>query len=171
MKGIIYGIREISTGEILYVGSTINFKRRVNAHINNCFNNSGKYPLRVYVYIRGKCDKENFRSMFSIDIIKELEVDTVSELRITERKYIEEISPKYNKNRAYVYEEEYRKENAEYTKSRRELKPEYNEYLIKKTKQFFEDHPDYYKNWVENNREKKREATRRYREKLRNMKK
>lgn len=62
-------------------------------------------------------------------------------------------------------------ENAEYTKSRRELKPEYNEYLIKKTKQFFEDHPDYYKNWVENNREKKREATRRYREKLRNMKK
>ena len=128
MKGIIYGIIEIYTGEILYVGSTsTSLYNRVHNHNYMAFVKLQTSP--IYVYIREKCDREHFSNTFAIEAIKEVEIESKLELRKIERSTIEEINPKFNKNRAYRSEDERKEYHRECSKEWvKTNKSHYNEY-------------------------------------------
>jgi hypothetical protein len=164
MNGIIYGIREKSTGEIIYIGSTTKTlgDRRSN-HLKACFILL-KEDMPVYPYIRERCDKESFPEYFVFEPLFSGEFTDRTEVRKKEREYMEKFCPKCNKNRAYTSREEKAKENRERVKALIDTSSGYKEYQVKKSKEFFQDNPDYYAEWVKNNRDKKREASKRYRE-------
>ena len=160
--GIVYGIKEKANNNIIYVGSTsLKLNERKSRHLTDSFTAKSTSP--VYSYIREHCDKDTFDNCFEFVTLLTVETNNRTELRKLEREQMEKYRPKYNKNRSYVSTEEYAIENRERVKDIRDSSAGYREKCKAQNKQFFIDNPDYYKQWVENNRDKKRAATKRYR--------
>ena len=111
---------------LLYIGSTIDFKKRKREHKSNCYNqNSSNYNLKLYKYIRDN------NIVFDEDLIWNFEQTNIidkTEARKLEGKYITELQPLCNNNVAGRSEKEY-------------------------FKQWYEDNRDYKKQWIENNRD------------------
>lgn len=102
MKGTVYCIREISTKEVLYVGSTKQkIVRRIYNHMHNCF--AKQSDFKIYEYIRSKTDKENFGKFFAFEVLETLDTEDMSEIRIKEREYVERLSPSLNVRKPYLY--------------------------------------------------------------------
>lgn len=85
MRGYIYCIKE--NGNIVYVGSTVNFKKRSAEHMRMGQASNDKYvkkkqPIHRYMYEQGIDN-------FTIEIIDTVEVKDVKELRYVEASYIE----------------------------------------------------------------------------------
>ena len=144
MKGLIYCIKELSTGEILYVGSTTMLLcERKGAHLTMCFAKLRNSPL--YVYIREKCDsRKHFKDIFSFYIIKEVDTDSREELRKIERSVIEELKPRLNTNRAYRSKDDLKNDNKELNmKWRKEHPKEHCERVMKWQKAHYESYREY----------------------------
>lgn len=100
MKGIVYCIKELSTGEIIYVGSTtMPFGQRIYEHKRECFNRI-KGTL-IYEYMREKSNKESFDNVFAFEIIVEHEYNSKQDLLKEERKYMDKFNPKLNIKRPF----------------------------------------------------------------------
>ena len=83
MIGYIYNI--ILKGEVIYVGSTINLTQRIKDHKKKCYGKSSDcYNKQLYQFIRDNCKWDEL----SFEIIKEVEVIDVKELRKMEGEYI-----------------------------------------------------------------------------------
>jgi len=105
-KGLIYTIK---TDNGLYVGSTIDFKKRKGTHKSNIYNeNSHEYNYKLYQNIRENgCD-------LNMEIYKLFPCENDIELRQEEERIRIELNANLNERRAYVTEEgkkEYQKEH------------------------------------------------------------
>ncbi len=126
MIGSIYKIicKDETINEI-YVGSSVNFSKRLSSHKGNCNNEIHKeYNYKVYQFIREHGGWDNW------NMIKIIEVDCEdkNELRYYEQLYISSLNPKLNCHKSYTteedrkeYQKEYRKENYEKIKENREI--------------------------------------------------
>jgi len=93
MKYTFYSINQIDNDEIVYIGSTIDYKRRMRHHKSRCKNENDKeYNKPLYIYIREQGGFNNF----IFDIIDEVECDNKNEALAIENKYINEYKPKSN---------------------------------------------------------------------------
>ncbi len=168
MEGIIYCVRELSTNEIIYIGSTTNLHKRVIKHMSDCFNcNSKSYNKELYRYVRTVVnEKAIFYHYFTFETLyKGIFADT-DELRKAEDDYIGEIKPKYNIIKAYLSEEEYR------LYANEQMKKFYinnHDKVIERCHKCKSKKPEYYSkqhhDWVNNNRERLSNYRKDYRKK------
>ena len=102
--GFIYKIFCESNND-LYVGSTFDLNKRKIQHKSNCYNETRPhYHLKVYKTIRenGGWDK------YKMEIIKTIEVNNITELRVEERKCIESNNCNLN---TYIPNRDYKERN------------------------------------------------------------
>ena len=126
--GYIYSIKFLDS--ILYVGSTINFRKRRTNHIWNCSNiKSKKYGLPIYKYLRAN-NIQLEKDMFEVEIIV-INCKTKNDLRCYEiQLYLEnketvlnELSPlrteeeKKENDKAYNQSEKRKENNKKYKQS------------------------------------------------------
>lgn len=132
MEGIIYCIRDVSSGEIIYVGSTtLQLCKRCAVHLHKCFKDNIDYP--VYKRIRETTDREGFYDHFTFEELYSGEFDDREALRMKEKEYIEEIKPSCNKNSAFVTDDER------------------DEYQVKYRAEWYKNNKDYFKEWNKKN--------------------
>ena len=100
MKYIFYSIKSIDNDEIIYVGTTTNYKKRMIQHKSRSKNENDKeYNKPLYIYIREQGGFNNFE----FDIIEEVECDNKNEALVIENKYIEQYNCKCNKHKPGAY--------------------------------------------------------------------
>lgn len=104
MNGVIYGIKDLSSEEIIYIGSTTNLYNRKRLHRCDCF--TKQKELLVYNYIREKTDREHFDECFAYEILYSGEFETRQELRIKEQEFIKDKAPHCNQLKAFLSEAE-----------------------------------------------------------------
>jgi len=124
MPSWIYQIIDKESNEIIYIGSTTGkyFCLRKGEHTRPSTTKSNRQPkLYNYVQEKGGWDK------FMFDII--LKIDTIDkiDLRLSEKKYIQERNPKCNSFNPIETEEEHKERKRLQSKKWRTLHPEYNE--------------------------------------------
>jgi len=114
-----------------YIGSTTDFKKRINTHKSNCNNeNSKDYNLKVYQYIRENGNWDNF----TFNILEEYSCENKKQLESQERYYIELLKPTLNGRIPTRTVEEYYEDNRdklleyqkEYQKDNKDKKLEYD---------------------------------------------
>lgn len=117
----------------VYVGSTTNWTNRKNEHKSNCNNeNSEKYNLQVYTFIRDNGDWNNW-SM--IEIEKICCIDKL-DAKKNERRHIELLGATLNSNIPSRTPQEYYKENKEViTEKKKEYSKQYRKNNIEKEQQ------------------------------------
>lgn len=160
-----------------YVGSTINFYRRVYLHRSNCTNeNSKDYEIYLYKFIRNNGGINNWE----FKVLNQIEYFDDSMRRRQEQCYIDLIKPELNSLNAYISEEEKKEYRNEYMEKYRE---ENQQYFKEKYKQYYQDNKeeisikrkDYrvknkeklsenFKKWEEENKEYRDEYRKKYRE-------
>lgn len=80
---VIYKI--VWQNQVIYIGSTCNFNRRINEHKSKCYNEiSNRYNTPIYQFIRDNCKWEDL----SFEIIEEIECNDKKELYEKEGKHI-----------------------------------------------------------------------------------
>ena len=90
-----------------YVGSTANFSDRKRCHIKNCNNSNLKeYNYKIYETIRANGGMENWKMV----IIGEAKEISLTQSRILEQNYIDELKANMNMFRAYTNSKEYLKQ-------------------------------------------------------------
>lgn len=114
MNGIIYGIRDLSSEETIYIGSTTNLYNRKAGHISYCF--TRQENRLIYNYIREKTDREHFDECFAFEVLYSGEFETKQELRIKEEEFITERAPQCNYRKAFQTEKELKTYRQEYQK-------------------------------------------------------
>jgi predicted GIY-YIG superfamily endonuclease len=118
MKIYIY---KIYNDDMAYIGSTVNFKKRMDCHKSNCNNENLKaYNCFIYQYIRqhGGWDE------FTKEIIHTCEVVDKTEQRMVEQEWIKNNQCKLNDRRSYITEEELKEYNKDYYKKYHETHKE-----------------------------------------------
>lgn len=131
--------------DLLYIGSTIDFRRRKWQHENNLKNNVDK-PL--YKYLK----ENNIKFEDLVFEIIETDFNDIKNLRKEEGNFIKKFKPLCNKEIAGRTRKEYRKDNIEKIK---ESKKEYYEINIDKIK---ERHKKYYNQNADFINQRRREA-------------
>lgn len=130
MEGIVYGIREISSDEIVYVGSTIqSLNKRKGGHLHYCFIKNSNFL--VYRHIREITDKEHFNEHFVFEVLDTDEFNDRTELRIRERQLIEQLKPMCNIYKAFRSKEEKLEQYNEWAKRNSDY---LNDYYRKRNK-------------------------------------
>ena len=167
-NGYIYTIYH--QDNLLYVGSTVNFKRRLTRHKGNCYNlNNEAYNLPIYQYIRSNGDWKDYHfkiidvyynitkkllNKIEGDYIKYFNFDKLLNCKIAGRTgseyYLDNIDKyvKYredNKDRMKTIFKKYREDNKDKIKKYRED----NKVEIKK---YREDNKDKMKKYREDNK-------------------
>lgn len=116
-----------------YVGSTANFSDRKRRHLQNCNNpNSIKYNIKLYETIRTNGGWENWNMV----IIGEAKEITLTQSRILEQKYIDELEAKLNMCRAYRSKEDLAEDNK---KKQRIHYNKYKEKILEEKKNIYEN--------------------------------
>lgn len=163
----------------IYIGSTLNYHRRKNAHKSGCNNpNSRQYGCIVYQFIRSKGGFENF----NFKILNEVENIDKEWNRRREQMYIDLYKPTLNMFKAYNNEEESKLQHLEcnkiYREKNREKEVERNTIYYKTNKEIISERRKiYYENnkqkfaeqskvYYENNKQHKIDYQREYREKM-----
>lgn len=158
MKGIVYCIKELSTGDVIYVGSTTQLLRcRKSAHKYNCYCSNPKLnSVPVYEYIRSKASKSEFYSKFIFEtlICGDFNDD---DLHVQENCYIKQLKPLYNCRQAFSSEEE-KKANAKKWRNKDENRAKLNAY----SKMYNTVNSDKRKKYREDNKDKIKEKNRKY---------
>jgi hypothetical protein len=116
-KTIIY---KITCGDELYVGHTTNLRKRKNAHKNTCNENYRDSHRKIYQTIRANGGWEK-AVMTPIELFP---CFSSVEARIREEHWRKELQAEMNMMKAYISEEELKKENIERCKIDREQKKE-----------------------------------------------
>ena len=169
-----------------YVGKTTNFKKRVQRHKSNCYNeNSEGYYCKLYKYIRENGCINNW-SFIEIETNEYDKKDSA----IRERELIEELNAtlnnvipsrtlkeycKNNKEKIKEYQNEYCKNNKEklneyqkeYRKNNKDIINEYFKEYRKnnkeKIKEYRENNEEYFKKYRKNNKEVLKKYQKEYR--------
>ena len=147
-----------------YVGSTKNFNRRKTNHKTNCNNEkSNKYNMYFYQFIRDTGGFSNW-SMIQLEVVN---YETKRDLEAHERRWIEQLKPKLNKQLPGRTQQEYHKEHYENNKDKyKEYHKEYqknNKDKIKQySKEYYEDNKDKKKEYQKNNKDKKKQYQKEY---------
>jgi hypothetical protein len=135
IKGYIYKVVN-DIDDKIYVGSTeLKLNDRYNHHKSECRNGSKK---KVHIHMRN-VGIDHCR----IELIEEVEVKEKEELYEEEQKYITELKPKLNKNKAYTelkgkqyqqqYNQQYYREHADEIKQHNQ---QYNQQHADEIKQY-----------------------------------
>jgi len=144
-----------------YVGSTANFNKRKLKHKLNC--NSDKYNYKLHEMIRENGGWDNW-SMLPIAEHKQI---TLTQSRIIEEQYREQLSAKMNSQRAYVSDTQKKEERKQYIAKYTEINKEETD---KYKKQWYELNKDRIleqrKERYEANKDRILEQQKQYREKL-----
>jgi hypothetical protein len=122
-------VYKLVVGEMVYIGSTSDLKKRVGCHKLDCFNsNSNNYNVPLYKYIR---DNHIDFNIIEVEVLEEIEnlFLTNKENEINARKreqYHIDIQDEIvggnllNDIRAYITEEEYKLHKAQYYQQNKE---------------------------------------------------
>ena len=106
-----------------YVGSTANFSDRKRSHIKNCNNpNLKEYNYKIYETIRENGGWENWKMV----IIGEAKEISLTQSRILEQNYIDELEAKMNTIRAYTSTEQRNEQKKTYSKEYDKIRYENN---------------------------------------------
>jgi hypothetical protein len=149
-SGTVYKLCCVDTDiEEIYIGSTKNFNRRKTEHKSMCNNEKiPQYNMYVYQFIR---DNGGF-SNWSMIQLESVNYETKRDLEAHERRWIELLKPKLNKQlpcrTVKEYQKQYRQENAEKIK-------QYYQNNIDKMKQ-------YKKQYYQNNIDKIKQINKKY---------
>lgn len=153
-KILIYAIKESSTGEIVYIGSTKQtLSRRITHHLTYAFveKYSKSWDRKLYTHIRETCDRKSFYDYFEVEILKTADVGSRTEKLMMEREYIDKYNPRDNDEMPYATDDEKaeqkRKGSKKWYRNNKDKKRELN------------------RRWDKNNSERKRELNRMWREK------
>ena len=136
----IYGIKQNGNDDLIYIGSTICFNKRVQAHKNNCIYENGKeYSYPVYKYIRDNGGFDNF----NIEIIVKVNCYDEYELKLVERSYIEDLKPKTNMNIPTRTRDEWYNDNKErINEQKKEYKRNNKELIREQNKEYYKNNKD-----------------------------
>lgn len=125
ITGRIYKLTSPNT-DMVYIGSTTEtLNRRLNQHIYD-WEKKRKDNSSIYILEKGD---------YKIELIEEVQVDSIRDLRKLEQEYIDKIPNTINKVRAYISEEE----KIEYNKTREKKYREKNKDKIIKHKQKYRE--------------------------------
>jgi hypothetical protein len=123
-NALIYTIKQVNTGEVLYVGSTCNFYMRKKTHKSDSNKNIDVLPLDKYIKEIGGWN------MVDMTLHSYYPCHTKLELRKREREVRDEIKPKCNMRNPYTSEEEKKQQmklsNAKYYQENKKHKNEYS---------------------------------------------
>ena len=175
LNSVIYKIQHKTIPELLYIGSTSNFKTRIIAHKSNCNNpKSNLYNKQLYEVMR----KNGGWDSFICSIYKHYACYNKYALLIEEDRVLDEIKPILNKNRSYlsldnkkIYQVKYKEKNKEklnrYYKlwcltnkdKLEEYKEKYKDYYktpeaIEYHKIYYDEHKAKYKQYYQDNKER-----------------
>lgn len=159
MKYIIYKIVNKFNKNDCYIGSTKNLKRRILEHKGEC--KTPKFKIHMFITENGGFNNFYF---YIIDII---ECEEGKQL-ITEDKYITELKPPLNMNKAYIEnKEEYYKE---YQERNKEKLNEYHKKYVEQNKEQLKEYrernkeqiKDYKKQYIDKNKEKIKDYQKQY---------
>ena len=148
-KGFIYRLvcKDLSVKEI-YVGSSTNFRQRKAQHKCSCTNpNNSKYHLKVYEYMRNNGGWD----IWDMVLLEKYPCNDKYELEKRERHWMEELKSSLNSNIPTRTDQEWEEDNKEH---RKEYYQQNKEEIKVKSK-----------NWNKNNKDKKAEIGKKYREK------
>ena len=140
-KMIIYKIQHNEKPELLYIGSTTNFKMRKSTHKSTCNNENSKgYNILVYKMIR---DNDGWDA-FSMIQIKEFPCNNIRESEAEEYRLMHELKAslnicRYTGENRKEYIQEYRKIN--------------KEHLNEQSKEYREANKEHIKLYRDNNKE------------------
>ena len=148
-------IYKIYNDDMAYIGSSKNFKKRMDCHKSNCNNENLKaYNCFIYQYIR----QHGGWDAFTKEIIHTCEVADETEQRMVEQEWINKNECKLNDRRSYITEEDriqrdkkaYKKWFEQNKEHILELKKQWNEKNKEKIK-------EYKKKWYDDNKERYKE--------------
>jgi hypothetical protein len=128
MKGYIYGIRDVRTHELIYVGSTQQrlLCMRKGDHTKPT---ARKRPLHHYI------DEAGGWEHFAFECIEENEYETKTDLKKREQHFISQYNPSQNKHRAIRTEEDKREDNRIKSQTFRDNNPTYHRRYADKQKE------------------------------------
>ena len=139
-----------------YVGSTANFSDRKRRHFQTCNNpNNIYYHYKIYETIRANGGWENWKMV----IIGEAKEISLTQSRILEQNYIDELEEKLNTNRAYRTKGDILEQKKAYREANKEKIAEINKTYYEANK---EKKAEYDKRYNEANKEKKAEQKKAY---------
>ena len=175
LNSVIYTIQHKTIPELLYVGSTTNFKTRTNVHKSNSTNpKSNLYNQQLYEVMR----KNGGWDGFTCSIYKKYPCYNKFALLIEEDRILDEKKPILNKNRSYLsldnkklYQVKYKQKNKEklyrYYKlwclsnkeKLEEYKEKYKDYYktpeaLEYHKIYYDEHKEKYKQYYQDNKER-----------------
>lgn len=162
MNCFIYSIKEKSTNELIYVGSSTNLKNRLYAHKSACYNkNSKQKDFALYQYISNiaKTRKE-FDSFFELNKICMFEIESIydSKRKEYEQYYISLLKPKCNMIKACrTYEDELESSRKSHQRRRENNREQYNEYSRNHRKENLEAYRNWEKEYRASNLQKMRD--------------
>ena len=125
----------IKTGKDTYVGSTNNYKKRIRHHNETLYNDTvGNHNIRLYRTIR----ENNYD--WDIKKLHDYPCDTLTELRIEERRVYDELQPTLNEYRPYVTADETKQMKQKYMKPYlQKYRAEQGETLLEKRRQYYQN--------------------------------
>jgi len=144
--------------ELIYVGSTANWKARNYKHKRDCTNEkSDKYNYKVYKTIRANGGWCNF-NMIEIGTAKQI---TLRRSKQIEDEYRVQLKASMNDRRCYLSEEQKKEYARQYDKKYREA----NKDKIKERNQnYYQENIDKFKEYKQDNKDKIKEYNNKYRE-------
>lgn len=129
-----------------YVGSTANFSDRKRGHFHYCNNpNTKKHNYKLYETIRANGGWKNWNMV----IIGEAKEISLTQSRILEQNYIDELEEKLNTNRAYRTKEDLAEDNKiakkkQYEKNKEKIKANMKLYMEANKEQIKAYKEEYY---------------------------
>ena len=152
-NGFIYTIYH--QDNLLYVGSTVNFKRRLTRHKGNCYNlNNEAYNLPIYQYIRSNGDWKDYHFKI-IDVYYNITKQLLNKIEGDYIKYFN-FDKLLNCNIAGRTDSEYREDNKDkikkYREDNKDKMKKYREDNKVEIKKYREDNKDKMKKYREDNK-------------------
>jgi hypothetical protein len=184
-NSVIYKLvhKDDQDNEMIYIGSTTNFRGRKYGHKNSCCNENKKdYNIGLYQYIRENGEWDEWEMV----TIETYPCESKRDLEIRERYWIEKFKSKLNKRIPTRNKKEYREDNKEQLSEKhknyyeenkeqiceksRKYHNENKEQLSEKHKKYYEENKEYFKenrkNYYEANKEQISERRKEYNKKI-----
>ena len=154
-------IYKISKDNLIYIGSTCNYKQRMIQHKSTCNNiKSNSYNLKIYQTIRLHGGWDEFEKL----VVQNVCCENREELREIEGEFIKNIGT-LNCMIAGRSQKKYYEDNRDKVAERRKKYRENNrDKITENRKQYYEDNKDKVKQYYENNKIKITEQRKKYRE-------
>ena len=134
MEAVIYKLTVVGHNNLFYVGSSIEFEKRMGQHIA-CVKNS---KSKLYNTIRDNGGK------FESEILCEFHCATLEDQWIEEQRWIDELNPTLNSNKAHRSKADKIIENQKWRNINKEYHQEYH-------KKWRAENSDYYKDYYQQN--------------------